>query len=210
MYKLKFLLLIISSILLSACISNIWTGANIVYDRHHVYKKFDDIKLAARVGHALKIDPALYCPSNKCFEIAVFHGDVLVLGVVPSEEHKATVQKDVTGVGHYRHFYNLLDVNPNYNYASNYQDHLITTSIRSQVVANADIDPEPFKIISKNNIVYVMGDVMEDQEALIIDVCRKTTYVNKVVNLLQAYELKKHPRIIPPSSTPPFPNSQPW
>lgn len=181
-----------------------------VYDRHHFYKKIYDIKLAARVGHALKIDPKLYCPSNKCFEIAVFHGDVLLLGTVPTQEHKAIAETDVNQVGQFRHFYNFLEVNPNYDYESHYQDHLITTNIRSQIVANADIDPEPFKIISRNDIVYVMGDVMEDQENLIIDVCRKTSYVSKVVNLLQAYALKKHPRVIPPTTIPQFPNSQPW
>ena len=180
------------------------------YDRHHLYKKIHDVKISAQVGHVLKIDPDLYCPSNKCFEIAVFHGDVLLLGTVPTQEQKNKAEQDIIKLGQYRHFYNFVDVNPNFGYDSNYQDHLITTSIRSAVLSNSDIDPEPFKIISKNNIVYVMGDILEDQEKLIIDVCRKTTYVNKVINLSQSYILKKYSKSLPPSSVPQFPNSQPW
>ena len=52
MNRIKFYLTALLSVLLSACISNAWTGANMIYDRHHLYKKSNDIKLSAKVGHA--------------------------------------------------------------------------------------------------------------------------------------------------------------
>ncbi len=210
MNKIKFYLTSILSILLSACISNAWTGANMIYDRHHLYKKSNDIKLSAKVGHALKIDPELNCPSNKCFEIAVFHGDVLLLGIVPSTVEKDRATQDIQAVSGYRHLYNYLTIDPHSEYPAQLQDHWITTQIRSNILANADIDPDPFKVVSHENIVYLMGDIMDDQEKLVIDVCRQTPYVNKVVNLMQAYTLQNHPRNIPASPTPQLPNTQAW
>jgi osmotically-inducible protein OsmY len=208
---IKVLSYLILSSLLGACLSNVWTGANLVYGRHHVYKKSTDIKIAAMVGHALKIDPGLNCPSNKCFEIATFHGDILVLGTVPSQLEKDKVTQNIQKVGQYRHLYNYVKINPNYDYPPQWQDHWITTQIRSQILANSDIDPEPFKIVSHENEVYVMGDVMEEQESLIIDVCRKTQYVNKVYNLMQTYTLKKQPKTIAPvNSSPQLPSTQAW
>jgi hypothetical protein len=65
------------------------------------------------VGHALKVEPLLNCPSNKCFEIATFHGDVLVLGTVPSQLEKDKVTQVIQKVGQYRHLYNYVKINPN-------------------------------------------------------------------------------------------------
>lgn len=193
------ILLLAWVVFFSSCISNIMAGANIVYDRHHVYKKSADFALAAKVGHALKMDPALNCPSNKCFEIAVFHGDILLLGTVPSALEKDKATELIQNLGNYRHLYNFIDINPLWSYNDNWDDPWITTQIRSKIIANADIDPEPFKIISRQNTVYIMGDVLDDQESLILEICRNTNQVNKVINLLQVYTLKKRQ-----SNTTPF------
>lgn len=189
-----FLLLILS---LTGCFSGLMTGANIIYDRHHIYKKSTDVTLSAKVGHAIKMEPMLNCPSNKCFEIAVFHGDVLLLGTVTNQEEKDKATEVVQHVGGYRHFYNYILIDPAYDYQDNWNDHWITTQIRSKILANADIDPEPFKIISHGNIVYILGDVMDYQEPLITDICRKVPNVKKVVNLLQTYALQKHKKELP-------------
>lgn len=212
MNRFQYLIILIASINLSSCIGNVVTGANIIYDRHNVYKKSSDIALSAKVGHAIKLEPELNCPSNKCFEIAVFHGDVLVLGTVTSQEEKDKTTDVVQGVGGYRHFYNYVEVNPSFQYADNWMDHWITTEIRSKIMANADIDPNPFKIISHQNVVYILGDVMDYQESLITDICRKTENVTKVVNLMQTYTLKKRKKQNSPiiKVSPELPNTNSW
>jgi osmotically-inducible protein OsmY len=186
----KNIILIASCMMLNACIGNFFTGANLVYDRHHVYKKANDIKLAAQVGHAIKLEPTLNCPSNKCFEIAVFHGDVLLLGTVQTEEQKQRASNLLQHLDNLRHLYNYINVNPNANYDINWQDSIITTQVRSQIMANSDIDPAPFKVVSYEDVVYLMGDVMDDQEVLIKDIARNTKDVVKVVNLMHVYMLK--------------------
>jgi osmotically-inducible protein OsmY len=190
MNKTRNVVLLGCCLMLSACIGNFFTGANLVYDRHHVYKKANDIKLSAQVGHAIKLEPSLNCPSNKCFEIAVFHGHVLLLGTVQTAEQKAKASGLVQQIDNVRHLYNYINVNPNADYDVHWQDSMITTQIRSQIVANSDIDPAPFKVVSYENVVYLMGDVMDDQEPLIVNIARNTQDVVKVVNLLHVYMLK--------------------
>ena len=195
--------------MLSSCLSSMMTGANIIYDRHQVYKKSTDLALAAEVGHAIKMDPRLNCPSNRCFEIAVFHGDILLLGVVPNIEAKNRASEIAQALKNYRHLYNFITVNPDYTYPDDLTDHWITTQIRTKIMANADIDPQPFKIISKNKMVYIMGDVLDYQENLIKDICRQTSYVEKVVSLLQVYSLKKQKRqSVPNAPSPNLPGTE--
>lgn len=184
----------LSSLCLSGCLGGVWTGANLFYDRHHVFKKTTDIGLAAKVGHAIKMEPSLDCPSNRCFEIATFHGDVLLLGMVQNQEQKDKATKVVLPIKGYRHLYNYIQIDPQANYEVNLNDHWITTKIRSQVVANSDIDPDPFKVVTYNQVVYLLGDVLDSQEKLIIDIAKDTERVSKVVNLLQSYTLTQHPK----------------
>ena len=79
-----FLFILLSSAL-SGCLSSIWTGANLVYDRHDVYKKLNDYQLLADVNNALYADKLLKC--DYCvLDVAVFNGDALVAGHLPFEE----------------------------------------------------------------------------------------------------------------------------
>ena len=193
--KLKRILIVLAlAILLSGCLGGVWTGASLFYDRHRVFKKTTDIALAAKVGHVIKLEPLLNCPSNRCFEIATFHGDILLLGDVQTQEQKDKATQVVIALGGYRHLYNYIQINPQATYETNINDHLVTTRIRSQVVSNSEIDPQPFKVITHDQIVYLMGDVLDTQEELIIDVAKDTEGVRKVVNLLQSYSLKHKPK----------------
>lgn len=199
-----------SCLLLSGCLGGMWTGANLFYGRHHVFKKTTDVMIAAKVGHALKLDPLLACPSQYCFEIAVFHGDVLLLGSVDSIEKKQKATEVSQDIAHIRHLYNYIDVTDQMGIDSNMNDHWITTKIRTHVMANSEIDPDPFKIVSHQQVVYILGDVLDDQEKLIIDIAKETDSVKKVVNLTQTYTLTHHPKKMPPKQSfePRFPQPE--
>lgn len=198
--KLKRTLIVgLLTVLLSGCLGGVWTGANLFYDRHRIFKKTTDITLAAKVGHAIKIEPSLDCPSNRCFEIATFHGDVLLLGEVQTQVQKNKATQIIIALGGYRHLYNYIQVNPQAAYETNVNDHWITTKIRSQVVANSEIDPQPFKVITHDQVVYLMGDVLDTQEELIINIAKDTDRVEKVVDLLQSYSLKHKPKNLEPA-----------
>jgi osmotically-inducible protein OsmY len=178
------LILIILSGYLSSCISNIWTGANLVYDRHDVYKKFSDYQLFVNVNNSLYVDKLFHC--DTCvLDVATFHGDILVAGHLPTDELLQEARQRLFKISGYRHLFIELVVSQ--NSPSGFQDSWITTKIRSKMFADDSIDPNAFKITTSDNVVFLMGDVKEEQALRVIKLARSSSGVVKVVRLLNYY-----------------------
>lgn len=180
----RLVLLIIASALLSACMGGIWTGANIVYDRHSVYKKINNYHLFIRVTNALYPDNALKAPG--CYlDVTVFNGDVLVVGHLPTPELMQLERQRISLVRGHRRLYN--EVIQSDELSSNVQDSWITAKIRSYIFSNDSIDPNSIKILTSDGIVYLMGEVKPDQGKEIIQIARTVSGVRKVVTLMRYY-----------------------
>lgn len=180
----RFLFIFILCASLPGCLSNIWTGANLIYDRHDVYKKLNDYQLLVDVNNSLYADKLFKCPSC-ALDVAVFHGDALIAGHLPSEQLLLEARRRLYRVPDYRHLFIELKVSqagPN-----NLQDSWITTKIRSQIFADDSIDPNAFKIVTSDNVVYLMGDVKGDQAKKVVAMSRNTSGVIRVVKLLNYY-----------------------
>ncbi|MBA2710900.1 MAG: BON domain-containing protein [Tatlockia sp.] len=184
-----FCILVAGCCFLTGCISNLWTGANLVYDRHNVYKKLSDYQLAAKASHALFHDQVLKC-DNCSVDLAVFNGDILLAGHVPSLVLRTEAKKRITGLSGSRRFFNQLDLSS--KPAKTVDDSWITTKIRSRIFADSEIDPNAFKIITSDSIVYLMGDVKPQQAEKVIDIARTTEGVERVVKLFKYYHLSNY------------------
>lgn len=183
------IILLLSFALLGGCYSELWTGATMVYDRHNVYKKMDDYQLGAEAGHAL-YDDQLFKQQGCSIDLAVFNGDILLAGHLPTVELRQEAIRRISALKGYRRVINQLDISklP----SSTIEDSWITTKIRSQIFADADIDPRVFKIITSDHIVYLMGDVKPRQALRVIDIARNTEGVERVVKLFKYYHLSQH------------------
>lgn len=173
-----------------ACVSNLWTGASLIYDRHNVYKKIDDYHLAAQAGHQL-YDDRLFKQPGCSLDLAVFNNDILLAGHVPTDELRDLAESRLRQLKGYRRLFSQIAVKQE---SSNLvTDSWITTKIRSQILADSSIDPHEFKIITSDGIVYVMGDVKPNQATRVLDIARNTHGVVRVVKLLKYYNLSKTP-----------------
>jgi len=175
--------------LLSSCADfsgGVWTGAMLVYDRHNVYKKLTDYQLGADANRALFHDMCLKC-DGCAIDLAVFHRDVLLTGHVPNRALRKEANARVAAIPGIRKQYNQLAVRSGFD--NTVQDAWITAKIRSQVVADANIEPRQFKVVTADRIVYLMGDVMPEQGARVIQVARQTDGVRRVVKLFNYYRL---------------------
>ncbi len=161
----------------------------LVYDRHNVYKKIDDYQLGAQANRLLFADEVLRC-QGCAVELAVFHRDMLLTGHVPTralrEEANARIQH-IPGV---RKRYNQLAIKSTSDHTL--QDSWITAKIRSQVLADAEINPRQFKVVTADGIVYLMGDLMPGQAARVIQIARQTDGVLRVVKLFNEYQIKSN------------------
>lgn len=181
MKKQGCLLIVALAACLSGCIGTVWTGASLVYDRHAVYNSLSDYKLAAAAGHLLSLDKTL--TQAPCFfDIAVFNGDILLLGHLPTEALRKSAVARLDTLSGYRALYNQITVSEEKN--NGMVDSWITTKIRSRIFADSTIAPKDFKVVTFDAIVYLMGDVRENQAVLVIEIARSTDRVRRVVNLL--------------------------
>ncbi|MDI1351649.1 MAG: BON domain-containing protein [bacterium] len=185
------IMLIFCGGLLSGCLSNMFTGANLVYDRHNVYKKLNDYQLFAAVNNVLSVDKIFR--NDQCvLDIAVFNGDILLAGHVPNQAMRDEITRRMRQIHGYRHLFTEVVVSR--GPAIGVQDSWITTKIRSQIFADDAIDPNSFKIITSDRIVYIMGDVQPNQAEKVINIARFTNGVIRVVKLLNyfTYQPKKN------------------
>lgn len=181
--------LMLSATLLSSCVGSLWTGASLVYDRHNVYRKWDDYTLAANAAQSLYRDH-LFKQPGCVLDIAAFNGDLLLAGHVPNEELRTLAVTRLSTLP-YREFFKQIAVDS--RPSNSVEDTWITAMIRSQIVADAAIDPNQFKIITIDNVVYVMGQARPAEAALVLNIARQTNGVIRVVKLLRYYNLSKKP-----------------
>jgi len=176
------LLALATTLLLSGCFGGMWTGANLIYNRHNVYKKIDDYTLAYRANHLLFFDDRLK-QTDTYLDLATFNGDLLLAGHVPESELIALINQRLAPLTGYRRLFKQVALRQTNNHGI--KDTWITTSIRSRMIADAEIDPAMFKIITVDGIVYVMGDVRPEQAHRVLRIAKQTRGVVRVVTLLK-------------------------
>lgn len=188
--KVGFLISITVMLLLSGCISDIWTGVTLVYDRHNIYKQVSDFQLDAAIGRALYKDQT-FKGKNCSLDYAILNGDVLLAGYLPNDEFRQELKKRVESVqGARRYFFELSIRGPIDN---SLEDNWITAKIRSKIFADSSINPKAFKVVTFDKVVYLMGDVFPDQADRVIYYARSCSGVRRVVKLFKYYTLSDKP-----------------
>ncbi|WP_028389383.1 BON domain-containing protein [Legionella fairfieldensis] len=181
-----FILLWTSPCLLTGCYSELWTGATLIYDRHNVYKKLSDYQLSADI-HRLLYNDARFRQEGCAIDVAVFNGDILLAGHVPTLDLRQNAIERISRLTGYRRLFNQLNISK--APGNGLQDSWITAKIRSQIFADSTIDPNVFKVITVDQIVYLMGDVRPQQATKVISLARNTEGVKRVVKLFKYYYL---------------------
>lgn len=179
-------------LLLNGCVTDVWTGVSLIYDRHNIYIKLNDFQLSADVSRALYHDKLLKC--DECsIDMAVFNLDVLMVGHLPTEELYQEADARVRQIPGKRRFFNKIRVSHHHEQTDHLMDSWITGDIRSSILADSSIDPHQFKIVTSDQVVYVMGDVIPVQARQVIHYARQCRNVKLVVNLLKYYNLSNKP-----------------
>lgn len=178
------------SISVSGCVSPVVTGAGLIYDRHHVIMKMDDVSLGARAQRALYHDKTFKCRACD-LGVAIFHRDLLLIGNVPSHVLQKEAYRRMSALRDHRRLFLQLGVNTPPD--DPVDDTWITTKIRGQMLADSSIDPNQFKIVTYNRVVYLMGEAMPSQAAEVIQLARECAGVQRVVKLMTYYHLSAHP-----------------
>ena len=176
----KWLSALMASFMLSGCVGQVWTGVTMVYERHHIYRRFNDFQLSADVNRVLFEDRYFKNPHN-VIDVTVFRGEVLLSGHLYNKQQLRKAVRRVKKVDDYRRLYNQLTVQD--KPSSSFIDGWITTKIRTKIIMDSTIDPNRFKVVTSDKTVYLLGTVRPKQGEKVLAIARNTSHVKKVVML---------------------------
>jgi len=140
-----------------------------------------EIETAAKVN-IKKADPQL---ENAHVSIDSFNGIVLLTGQVPSEELRNLVADTVYQLNPVREIHNELVVAEPSNFADRGRDTWLTTKIKTQLVADGDIESRRIHIITEMQTVFLMGMVTHAEADRITNIVSHTSDVQKVVRVFE-------------------------
>ena len=171
--------------MLTGCVAAMVAGATagmIVYDKRGVNVIESDTRIFYLARRAVVSDPRL---EGSHIEVASFNKMVLLVGQVPSPSARVAAEKIVQGIPNVRRVYNELTVGRPIPIQDRPRDVLITGQIRSMMLTKKGLESGSIRVVTENQVVYLMGLATHEQANLAASVARQTRGVQKVVKVFQ-------------------------
>ncbi len=116
--------------------------------------------------------------------IACFHGVVLLTGQVPDANLKRLAEDNVKSMADVKAVQNYITVGDEIGYAQIVQDGLTTANVRKNFMLLKGFKDSRVKIVTENNVVYLMGKLPKSDVDWLLDTLQSTPNVAKIVSLI--------------------------
>ncbi len=180
----NFVLILLTSMLIS-CAALVVVGAAgglIVYDKRSLQMIEKDSRIFYVINTEIAKDPTF---DDARIVITSFSKVVLLLGQVPVESIKYSADKIARRTPNVRRVYNQITVGPKISIAQQSKDTWITSEVKSRMLARKDLESGSIRVITENNVVYLLGIVTPEQSNLAASVASQVKGVYKVVKIFQ-------------------------
>jgi osmotically-inducible protein OsmY len=124
---------------------------------------------------------ATYNQSN--IYVQVYNGSVLLTGQVANSALKESATQTAKLLPGISKIYNYLDIGAPQSISSKTTDTYTTTQVRTKILKLKDIHNSSFKVITTNNVVYLIGIVTQHQATEIAQITATIGGVTKVITL---------------------------
>lgn len=158
-------------------------GGSVVADQRNAKTILEDKDLSYRIQTRLNKDQDI--KNNSHIEVASFNGVVLLLGQVPTAQMQDKVVSIVNSINGIKLLHNKITVDNVSNMSDRTRDSWLTTKVKSVMVAEQGLISAQIKIITENQVVYLMGVVSRSQGELAGIKASQVKYVNRVVKLFE-------------------------
>lgn len=131
------------------------TGALIAHDRRSAGTILDDQSIELKISNAIHQDKQLM--KNARISITIFNGIVLLVGQVPSEQHRKRAAAHARQNMNIKQVHNELKITQPISLKVQNSDTWITTKAKSSLLSAKGVDGAYIKVISERGVIYLMG-----------------------------------------------------
>ncbi len=117
--------------------------------------------------------------------VTSYNRNVLLTGEVPSEQAKVEAENFVKAINNVRNITNEIVVGPKSSIGSRSNDTYITSKIKTKFLTENQFPANYVKIVTENNVVYLLGIVNTAEANAAVEIARNTDGVTKVVKFFE-------------------------
>ena len=183
--KIKFIVLLLISALLTGCVAAVVAGAAsslVVYDRRTVSMIEKDARIFHLIHTELVRDPRFH---NSRIVVSSFNEVVLLVGQTPSASLRLVAEKVAKQTANVKRVYNEITIDYPLSLTQQSKDTWITSQVRTSMLSRKGLESGSIRVITENAVVYLMGIATTEQANLSVDVARQVPGVRKVVKVFQ-------------------------
>ena len=179
--------LLLSSLTLTACapviVGSAATGAVVASDRRTTGTFVEDQAIELKIKNAILANKTLDKQTH--INITSFNTNVLLTGEAVTEESRNQVIKIARDTEKVSHVFNEITIAAPSAMVARSSDTLLTTNVKSRLLANKDVAGSKIKVVTEAGVVYLMGLVTRTQGDTAAKVASQASGVQKVVKLFE-------------------------
>ena len=171
---------------LSGCVALVGGGAAVAgmsaVDRRTTGTQVEDQGIELRAGNRV----SEVIGDKARVSVTSYNRVVLLTGQAGNATDKATIEKLVREQATVRQVYNEIEVVPfTATLGQRSKDTMITGQVKASLVNTKDITSSAIKVVTENNVVYLMGIVTPRESKRAAEIARGVNDVTKVVRLFE-------------------------
>ncbi|TIH09761.1 BON domain-containing protein [Pseudomonas leptonychotis] len=150
-----------------------------------VGNKIDDQFIAPEVSsNVARAHIDLTSPTSHIV-VTSYNGVVLLAGQTPRNDLKGMAEQAARKVNNVRKVHNELQVLPPTSLLVRSNDSLLTSRIKTQMLADSSVPGSRIKVITENGVVFMLGLVSQAEATHATNLVQSVSGVQKVVKLFQ-------------------------
>jgi len=180
-------LLLFALALLQGCaaiaVTGVATTASVASDKRTAGTYIEDEAIETKSRLALINNKEL----NKKVHInfTSYNTAVLITGEAPTDEDRNAVIDIVKNIEKVSHIHNEIALAAPSSFISRSGDTVITTKVKSKLLAEKNLSGIGIKVVTENGVVYLMGLITRHDSDRATEIARQTGGVQKVVKLFE-------------------------
>lgn len=180
--------MVAGAVLLQGCAAGVVvaggaTGAAVAHDQRTTGSVVEDQAIELKIANAIRGDKELNDQSH--INVTSYNGLVLLTGEAPTEALRKRAEEHARNTQKVRKVYNELVLAAPSSLVSRSGDTVLTTKVKTRMVAEKDFDATRIKVVTENGVVYLMGLVPRDKAAIATQIASETGGVQRVVTLYE-------------------------